>query len=85
LVDGFLSDGLNLHILLIFNDIEEDIDENILDCNCLIDNIEFDELESDVATDLSKSLGHNKKYKDSKRLVDVVRNVKSDKVEKLGL
>jgi len=85
LLDGFLSDSLNLHVLLIFNEFEEDIDENILDCNCLIDNIEFNELESEIATDLSKTLGYNKKYKETIRLVDVANNIKSDKIEKIGL
>ena len=32
LVDGFLSDNLNLQIVLIYNELEEDIDETILDC-----------------------------------------------------
>lgn len=85
LLDGFLSDSLNLHILLIFNEYEEDIDENILDCNCLIDNVKFDELEADMATDLSKILGHNKKYKTPVRVVEVANNIKSDKIEKIGL
>ena len=85
LVDGFLSDNLNLHIILIFNELEEDIDENILECNCLLDNIEFDELESDIANELSKKLGHNRKYKNHIRLVDVINNIKSDKLDKIGL
>ena len=85
LVDGFLSDSINLHILLIFNDFEEDIDENILDCNNLLDIIEFDELEGDVATELSKNIGFNKKYKDKIRLVDVIQNKKFEKLDKIGL
>ena len=85
LVDGFLSDNLNLQVILIFNDLEEDIDENILDCNSLLDVIEVDDLDSELATELSKNLGYNKKYKDSIRLIDVVQNKKMDKIEKIGL
>jgi hypothetical protein len=85
LVDGFLSDNLNLQVILIFNDLEEDIDENILDCNSLLDVIEVDDLDSELATELSKNLGYNKKYKDSVRLIDVVQNKKMDKIEKIGL
>lgn len=85
LVDGFLSDNLNLQILLIYNELEEDIDETILDCNNLIDVIEVDELEIEVANELSKNLGYNKKWKDSVRLIDVVQNKKADKIEKIGL
>ena len=84
-VDGFLSDNLNLLVILIFNDLEEDIDENILDCNSLLDVIEVDDLDSELATELSKNLGYNKKYKDSIRLIDVVQNKKMDKIEKIGL
>jgi len=85
LVDGFLSDNLNLQFILIFNDCEDDIDENILDCNNLLDIIEVESLDSELATELSKSLGYNKKYKESTHLIDVVRNKKMDKIEKIGL
>lgn len=85
LVDGFLSDSLNLQVILLFNELEEDIDESILDSNNLIDVIEIDNLDSDIATELSKNLGYNKKYKDCVRLVDVIKNKKLDKIEKIGL
>lgn len=85
LIDGYLSDNLNIHIMLIFNGDLEDIDEDLIDSNSLIDIIEFTELDSDISTDLSKNLGFNRKYKDSVRLVDVIRNTKSEKIEKIGL
>jgi hypothetical protein len=85
LVDGFLSDNLNLQIVLLFNELEDNIDEDLLDSNNLIDVLEIESLDSDVATDLSKNLGYNKKYKEEVRLIEVIQNKKLDKIEKIGL
>jgi hypothetical protein len=86
LIDGFLSDNLNLHILLIFNiDNIDDIDENLLESNNLVDIVEFDHLCHLKAEELSKNLGHNKKYKNSILLNDVIKGKsKSNKLE-IGL
>jgi hypothetical protein len=78
LVDGFISDHLNLQVLLVFNDDEEYLDENLLECNNLLNVIDFELLDSDTATELSKSIGDNKKFKDETKLVDVF-NFKKDK------
>ena len=51
----------------------------------LREKIEIDELDSELANELSKNLGYNKKWKDSVRLIDVVQNKKADKIEKIGL
>lgn len=85
LVDGFLSDNLNLQVVLLFNEIEDDIDEELLDSNSLIDVLEIESLDSDIATELSKNLGYNKKYKEEVRLIEVIQNKKLDKIEKIGL
>jgi hypothetical protein len=85
LVDGFLSDNLNLQIILLFNELEEDLDNDLLDSNSLIDVLEITNLDAEIATDLSKNLGNNKKYKESVRLIEVVQNKKFDKIEKIGL
>ena len=85
LVDGFLSETLNIQVLLIFNEIEEEIDENILEANSLLDCIEFDRLQPKLATELSKSIGNNKKYKESVKLVHVVKNKNESQFEKIGL
>ena len=86
LIDGFISDHLNLQVLLVFNDIEENLDENLLDCNNLLNIIEFELLDAETATDLSKSVGNNKKFKEESRLIDVF-NSKKNKNKKgdLGL
>lgn len=86
LVDGFMSEHLNTHFLLVFNTTEEELDENLLDCNNLIDVVEFDMLSSEMATELSKSLGVNKKHKNETRLLDVVNSKKKNNIkEDIGL
>lgn len=86
LVDGLLSDHLNLHIILIFNEESiDDIDENVLDCNNLLETIEFKELDVEMSKELSKTLGFNKKYKTPQRLVDVVNSRSCDSKIKMGI
>jgi hypothetical protein len=86
LVDGIISDHLNLHIILIFNEESiDDIDENILDCNNLIEVIEFKELDKDMSNELSKTIGYNKKYKTNQRLVDVINGKSCDSKTKMGI
>lgn len=85
LTEGFLSDSLNLHILLIFNGELDDIDDNITDSNSLIDIIEFTDLDIETSNELSKNLGFNKKYKSPVRLIDVLKNIKVERMEKIGL
>lgn len=76
LVDGFMSDHLNVHFLLVFNVDEDELDEHLLDCNNLIDVIKFDMISPDMATELSKSIGINKKHKSESKLSDVMRSKK---------
>jgi len=86
LVDGFISEHIDLQILLIFNNDEiDEIDENLLGSNNLLGSIEFDYLEGDSATILSKNIGNNRKYKDSTKLNDVFKNKKNDKKIEFGL
>jgi len=76
LVDGLMSDHLNVHFLLVFNTDEDELDDSLIECNSLIDIINFELLTSDMATELSKSLGINKKYKNNTRLIDVINSKK---------
>jgi hypothetical protein len=86
LVDGILSDVLDLHIILIFNEESlDEIDENILDCNNLIEVIEFKEIDVDLSNELSKTFGFNKKYKTPQRLVDVVNRRSCGSKIKMGI
>jgi hypothetical protein len=66
LVDGFLSDTVDLSIVAIFNvECSEEIDHNLMNCNNLIDIIYFDELEISEANELSEHLGDKSKQKNS--------------------
>lgn len=86
LVDGIISDHLNLHIILIFNEESiDDIDANILDCNNLLEIIEFKELDKDMSTELSKTIGFNKKYKTDQRLVDIINGKSCGSKIKIGI
>lgn len=85
LVDGVISDKINLQIILIFNENLDDIDEDILDINNLIDIIEIDYLDVEVANELSKIVGKNKKFKSKTKLIDVLRNKSILKTDKIGL
>ncbi len=81
MVDGFLSDSINCNIITIFNlDNEEEIDQSLLDCNNLIDIIEFDILSDEESNTLAKHIGSNKKYKNKNRLIDIIKK-RSNKQE----
>jgi len=85
MVDGFLSESINCNIITIFNtDTEDNIDESLLDCNNLIDVIDFKKLSNEEATSLSKSLGFNKKYKVKSKLIDVIKKRISNETQDVG-
>jgi DNA replication protein DnaC len=86
MIDGVTSDLNPVNIITIFNvEEEEEIDHNLLDCNALQSIVYFDYLNSEEATDLSKHLGHNKKYKTKTRLVDIIKKNKPNGYKKIGL
>ncbi len=82
MVDGVLSDHLNISVILITNCSDfEDITLDYMDCNSVIANIEFTELDIDKANDLSKFLCKNKIYKKNTKVVDVVKGLKEQESE----
>lgn len=87
MVDGLLSDSIELNIITIFNvENDDEIDHVLLECNSLIDVIEFELLNQEESNDLSKHLGYKKKYKNKSRLIDIIKkdnDLKSYK--KIGL
>jgi hypothetical protein len=85
LVDGFLSDHINLQVLLVFNSEYDDIDETLIESNNLIDAIEFGLIDIDTANELSKEIGKSKNIKDDCRLVDVFRGTHSNGKKTIGL
>jgi hypothetical protein len=85
LVDGLLSDKLNISIIAIFNvEDKNEIDHNLIDCNNLIDIIEFTDLSNTEANQLSELLGYKQKQKSDIRLLDLLNNNKSNSKRKLG-
>ena len=85
MVDGFLADTMNVNIIALFNtDTEDDIEEELLDCNSLIDVIEFEFLSIDESNELSKHLESNKKYKNKTRVIDIIKKRSSNETSKIG-
>ena len=85
MVDGFLSDTMNVNIIALFNtDTEDDIDESLLECNNLIDVIEFELLSTEESNDLSKHLESNKKYKNKTKVIDIIKKRSSSEYTKIG-
>jgi hypothetical protein len=70
---------------MIFNSDIDDIDNNLLESNNILDVIEFGELDQEASNDLSKHLGHVKKFKTNSRLIDIInKNIVKEEV-KIGL
>jgi len=87
MVDGLLADTIELNIITIFNvDDEDEIDHVLLECNSLIDVIEFELLNQEESNDLAKHLGSKKKYKNKNKLVDIIKNNNNvNSYKKIGL
>ena len=83
LVDGLLSNKLS--IITIFNvEDKSEIDHNLIECNNLIDIVEFTDLSNSEANQLSELLGYKQKHKNDIRLLDLIKNNKSDNKKRLG-
>jgi hypothetical protein len=86
ILEGLLSDSIKVNVIIIFNTKDEDeIDHALLECNSLIDVIEFKYLNEEESTELSKHLGHKKKYKNKTKLIDIIKNTYSKEYKKIGL
>jgi hypothetical protein len=86
MVDGFLSDNLQVSVVTIFNvEDEDEIDHTLLDCNNLLRVVEFDELSINESNELSEHLGHNRKYKNKSRVLDIIKNNKVKEIFEIGL
>jgi hypothetical protein len=83
LIDGFISDDIN--IITIFNvDDDSEIDHTLMDCNNLIDVIEFSYLNESESEELSKIIGTPRKFKEKNKLVDIVKKRKKETNNKIG-
>lgn len=74
MVDGFLSDTMNVNIVAILNvEDEDEIDQALLECNNLIEVVEFEPLLEEEANELAKHLGTGKKYKNKSKVIDIIK------------
>lgn len=85
LVDGLLSDVIELNIILITNSELDEIDENLLQANSFIDDVEFTYMSSKEANTLSKHLKLDKKYKHEAKLIDIINKRTHVENKKIGL
>lgn len=86
MVDGLLSDTMELNIITIFNvDDESEIDHVLLEANSLIDIIEFEYLNIEESNNLAKHLNTKRKYKNKNKLVDIIKGNKDKSNKKIGL
>jgi len=85
LSDGFLSETIDVTFIAIFNvEDENEIDRNLIECNNLIDIIDFEFLNSDEANELSIHLGEKAKYKNKTKLVDIIKKNTLQNNKKIG-
>lgn len=85
MVDGFLASTMDVNIVTIFNtETEDEIDHNLLECNSLIDIVEFKMLTKEESIELSKHLGHNKKHRSNTKLIDIVKKKNTDQKNDIG-
>lgn len=84
MVDGFLASTVDVNVVLVFNTDDEDkIDHNLLECNNIIDVVEFTSLSVAEANDLSKLVG-GKKYKTDARMIDVINKNSVEEITNIG-
>ena len=85
MVDGFLSDSMEVNIIAIFNvEDEDEIDHSLLESNNLIRVIEFEYLSIDESKELSEYLGNNKQYKNKTSVLDIIKNKKPRESKEFG-
>jgi hypothetical protein len=85
MVDGFLSDTMNVNIVAILNiEDEDEIDPSLLECNNLIEIVEFENLSEEESNDLAKHLGSNKKYKNKSRVIDIIKKRSNNEEVEIG-
>lgn len=86
MVDGFLSDSIEVNVISIFNiENEDEIDHSLLECNSLIDIVKFEYLSPEESNNLSRHLGMNKKYKNPTKLIDIISGKKNKDKISIGI
>lgn len=85
MVDGFLSDSMEVNIIAMFNvENEDEIDHSLLESNNLIRVIEFEQLSIEESNELSDFLGNKKQYKNKTSVLDIIKNKKPREKKDFG-
>lgn len=85
MVDGFLSDSIEVNVIAIFNiEDEDEIDHSLLESNNLIRVIDFEYLSPSESIELSEHLGNNKQYKNKTAVLDIIKNKKPKEIKEFG-
>lgn len=74
----------NIHVIMIFNN-DEDIDQDLLECNSLENNYYFGLMDPEFATSLSKRIGFDKVYKNNTSISNVFNNRKDIEEKIIGI
>ena len=82
ILDGL--DSMKVDFITIFNT-EEDIDDELMDVNCEIEEVIFNHLSTKESNDLSEHLSNKTRYKNKSRLIDIIKNRNSITNTKIGL
>jgi hypothetical protein len=86
IVEGIDSDNFNTQVILIFNvNDRDDIEENLVDCNNLMEIIKVSDLNIEKSKELSKHLKKKNKIKKETRLIDILRkNNITENIKSIG-
>ena len=84
MVDSLISDIVSVNIILIFNTEDVSEIEDSIDCNNIIDVVEFEHLNEEESNKLSEYLGDKTKYKNKTRLIDIIRGKNTNNKKRVG-
>jgi len=77
MIDGIKSDTYNAHFILLLNSSKNFVDDNLLDCNNLVDTIQLEELSIEESDTLSEHLRLDIKHNTKRKLNDVIKGIQN--------
>ena len=76
----------NLHVIMIFNVNDGyQLDEDLIQCNNLLNYYHFNLIDPEAATKLSEKIGFNVKYKNHVTISNIINNSKIEDVKNIGI
>ena len=85
MVDGLLSDNLNVNIVLSINLEKDKVDTDLFNCNELLSEVSFNKLSIESANELSNHLGSKKKYKNDVDLLDIIKGKSKNETKSFAI